>query len=178
MTAKDLKRIDSNRKAMKGDLEKQAANIDLWYLKNHLLDVHINVSDRFLRKRIINDGKSLASSFLTNDSALLLNAIKEALNKKSEQDALLYFLALPPEKWEATEECPEGASWYIGFDLPEGVVGHLYKRSHDHNWDDGPIKCAIGTLVIRRNVKYAEDIFQRGWSHEEPFVLVTAYAVE
>lgn len=177
MTA-NLKTITMTMKAMKGDLEKQIASLDLWYLKNHLLDAHINVSDRFLRQRIIKEGRFQASSFLTKDDSLLFNAIKEALNKENEKEALLYFLALPQEKWGATEKRPEGTEWMIDFDLPKGVVGHLYKRSHDHNWDDGPITTSAGTLVIRRNAKYAEDMFQRGWSHEDPFILVTAYAVE
>lgn len=177
MTA--TRRTRLNMEAIKGDMERQIENIDLWYLKMHLKEMHINKSDRFLMKRITKEGLSEASSFLTKDENILFDAILKALNDEGEKSSLLYFLAVPREQWgPITEEHPEGTSWIIDFDLPEGVIGHLFKRSHTHNWRDGAIVCTQGSLIISRNVRYAEDMLQCGESQEDPFILKTAYAVD
>lgn len=162
--------IRENTKKYRKDVKRQISNPDL-HIRN------FNLSDRELIYRITSKRLSFSSTFITDNEELVLSAAADAIKKS--QDELLWFLSFPESMWDTGFRRQNGALFYISFDLPKDVTGHLFKRAHEHNWNGGAITChERGVLVIARNMQYAKEMSEKGESEEDPFTVLTAYPVE
>lgn len=146
--------------------------------REHVNEVHLNVNDGFLMHRIIEDKDiDAASSILGIDDKELCSLIGKYLAKPDVMEEVLEYLTWPKSDWAVSKDYPAGTPYYLWMPMPEGVSGHKYERSHNHNWDDGPIICDNIQITIIRSEEYVEEkMFSRNAKHR-PFIIMTAFSV-
>lgn len=104
---------------------------------DHLFNKHVNVSDEAMKKRAIQEKKSV-SSFLGNEDDILQLMTDTLLDTAEE---IAEYLADPVSEQEP---------WEIWADIPSHIGGIMFKYGRGHNWNDGPLVCDKFAIIIAK----------------------------
>lgn len=119
---------------------------------SHVLSMHVNVSDEELKRRITcnYDGENIKQATTFSISP---EQISDYINQELHDslESIAYWLASDEKTCVLSIFCEES-------------VGYGYKKSADHDWNQGPLYCKTINVVLKR---HNNDV--RG------FIVLTAY---
>lgn len=139
----------NERSDIKKELKRKFSKITLDYC-GHLLENHINKTDEQLQRRLKDNRNLRVASSFYGEKSQIMQTIKEDLLSEDSLDQLTdYFL---DQEWKD--------SYFLYFQIPEGIKAAAYKFDHKHNWKKGALVCEEYIVVIKKKPDY---LFSGNW---------------